>query len=185
MSFPTGHVSEPRRQQFILHQFDIDNPDLGSTSEACCPDLDATPASAWNLTFIDSVTTDFIASVDAGVYLDLDLPAEARVTKFVRKRVKTCLCSMIKKHRQHKRLNTLERLNRAKSVNKIMQRRRLVSCLAHFLFSQANHIFCLPRSTKPVLRLATNLTSITNTLRFSRQSDPRETQMKRRTQRLE
>jgi hypothetical protein len=121
-AFPTGRVSSARRAEFIANRFRPENPDLGSTADKCCPDLDGTPRSPWNLTFCESV-----AKVSEGAYIDYDLPEEAKEEAKVVRRVKVCVSSMIKKDRKLRRLNTADKLAFSKTSDKYMQRRRVVS----------------------------------------------------------
>jgi hypothetical protein len=126
-AFPDGHVSPARLRDFDANRFDPRNPDLGSTADACCPNLNGTPCDAWNLTFLDSVSKDFVSKVGAGIYVEYDLPPEANNEVLVKRRVKTHLQSMIKKHHTLRRLASAERISTAKRVQKYMQRRRVVS----------------------------------------------------------
>jgi hypothetical protein len=128
-AFPDGRVSATRRATFDANRFNLQRPDLGSTADACCPDLNGSACDAWNLTFLDSVANDFVSSVIAGFYVEYDLPPAATDEVSVKRRLKTYLRSMIKKHRTLKRLATAERISEAKRVQKYMQRRRVVSNL--------------------------------------------------------
>jgi hypothetical protein len=132
-AFPNGRVSLARRVEFLANRHHPETPDLGSTAEKCCPDVDGAPRSPWNLTFCESVAKDFVATVSAGSYIDYDLPAEATDERKVIARVKVCLDSMIKKNRKMKKLNTAEKIALSKAEDKYMQRRRKVSPL--FLYS--------------------------------------------------
>jgi hypothetical protein len=76
-AFPDGRVSSTRRQNFDANRLHPQHPDLGSTADACCPDLNGTTCDAWNLTFLDSVANDFVSKIAAGFYVEYDLPPEA------------------------------------------------------------------------------------------------------------
>jgi hypothetical protein len=123
-------ITITRRTAFDTNRLNLQRPDLGSTADACCPDLNGSACDAWNVTFLDSVANDFVSSINAGFYVEYDLPPEATDEVSVKRRLKTFLRSMIKKHRTLKRLATAERISEAKRVQKYMQRRRVVSDLA-------------------------------------------------------
>lgn len=123
-AFPGGVVSDARRQQFEAHSLSLSQPDIGCTAEECCPDLTQPSRSPWNVTFVDAVTTDFIAKVAEDWYSEHGLPAEALEENYVAGRVLVCLRSMIKSRQIQAKLDTVEKQASAAAYAKFMQRRR-------------------------------------------------------------
>jgi hypothetical protein len=126
-AFPTGRVPRARIERFLQQQHNPDDPDLGCTAEECCPELTGKPLSAWNQTFIDCVTADFLARTAEGLYGEYNFPPDALTEKEISERVKVCLYSMHKAARQKRKLNTAEKVLAHAARNKYMERRRVVS----------------------------------------------------------
>lgn len=105
---------------------------MGCTADECCPDLDSTPASPWNKSFISAVAKDFVSKVRENWYIEHDLPRQALNEKIVKERLKVCLQSMVRSEKRSKKLNTSEKILFAQMHDKYMERRRAVG---FYLFS--------------------------------------------------
>jgi hypothetical protein len=126
-AFPGGVVSRDQIEHFLAHRHDADAPDHGCTADACCPNLLESSRSPWNITFVEAVTADFISKVSEDWYSEHELPPDSLVEKHVSSRVLVCLRSMIKQARRKAKLNTADKITRAKRHGKYMERRRVVS----------------------------------------------------------